>query len=844
MNKFFYLILSLCLLCAGFVSAQQNKGELSNLVCFVRFADEDEAAFEKTADRYESLFNSADASAVSVYNYFQQASYNQLRWKSAFFPSPAAGKLISFQASHTRSYYLHYSSINTDGYNVDNSADALLREQNLVKEITDYLNTVIPDGATIDANNDGIVDNICIILSGNSEISAKYMMWPHRSTLYLKKGTIAGKTVNEYIMLFEGGNGWNSFNPIEINAGVLCHEMSHTLGTRDLYHTQKGLNPVGIWDLMSDNQLTPQGMSVYTKYKYCKWIDEIPEMLTPGTYTLHPVGGSSKENIAYKLKLPGSDEFFVFEYRKKVPPFESGLPGSGLLIYRINPNFTGNEGYNGTSKFDEQYLFRPGGTVTADGNIAEAFFSQESGRTAFGGSASMKPFYYDGTEANFAITNVGTCGETISFELLPATAQLILSQKELAFSGESGSNTKIQLKAVNTAWKVSSCPDWLSLSATTGVSGSTDLVLTTKGRNEQFATRNSNVVFQSTEDANVQVELKVSQLSAIIQAPYGLTGSVSGSNVSLSWKKPLEGSPVMSEDFENTANKNLWTIQSENNVGWLWQESVKYKLSYSGAYSARLNSETIDRHQNEWLISPKFANGGRLFFYSNSIAVKKNNAHNFYYVEVSTDDGVTWNRVFDLKTQGTVVNAYEQLEVDLSQYQSQNMRIAFHAYDDNNVGLSYWWHVDNIQIYPELKTSVVKEYQIYRNGQKIGVSANCSFTDNDAPSGTNVYTVKAVGDFGETLFSNQYSAEISVTGVKKYNIDEDIRWITNRDVLSVSSAAILKGVALYDLRGSLLFQDLRESKDYNVPVTGLPAGIFFLKTFNSADQFKTFKIIR
>ncbi len=764
------------------LSAQQNKGMLSNLVCFVRFADEDASVFDKSVTDYESLFNAEGTSNISVYNYFNLASYNQLSWKSVLYPVSSDVNVLSFQASHSRSYYQHYTSINTDGYDIDNAADVLMREQSLVKEISDYLNTIVPQDANIDANGDGVVDNICIILSGNSEISAKYLLWPHRSTLYIKSGSIASKKVNEYIVLFDGANGWNSFNPIQINAGVLCHEMSHTLGTRDLYHTLKGLNPVGVWDLMSDNLTTPQGMSAYTKYKYCEWIDEIPEISEPGVYTLNPVGGASKDNVAYKIKLPDSDEYFVLEYRKRSSPFENGLPASGLLIYRINPNFTGNDGYDGSSKFDEQYLFRPGGSITADGNISEAYFSSESGRTAFGGAASVKPFYHDGTEANFAIANIGSCGDNISFELLPFSPQIILSQKEVTIAGELGSTCKVQVKAVNTDWEAKNIPDWLNISTLTGAAGTTDFIVTTESKNEQFVTRTGTILFQSTKDANVSIELRISQFSAIIQSPYSLTGSKDGSSINLSWERPIEGSAVLTEDFENIDNRNLWTIQTVNNVGWVWQEKEKYKLPYDGNYSARLNSEFEDRHQDERLVSPKFANAGRLFFYSNSIAPLKVNAHNFYYVEISNDNGATWNKIFDLKTQGTAVNKYERIEVDLSEHTSDNMLIAFHAYDDNNMGLSYWWHVDNIEVYPRVTSSVVKEYHIYRNGEKIGTSTDCSFTDMNPVSGSNVYKVKAVGDFGETIFSNEFSFDFT-TGVAEHAAESGIRMDVRRDVI-------------------------------------------------------------
>lgn len=841
MKKSIFAILTLLIASSGWLPAQQNKGTLSNLVCLVRFADEDATIFDKTVAEYEQLFNATGEDDVSIYNYFRKASYNQLSWNSVFYPAAVGTQLVSFQASHTRSYYMHSSSINTDGYNVDNQGDATLREQNLVKEIADYLNTIVPGTATLDANNDGTIDNICIILSGNSELSSKYLLWPHRSTLYMKSGAIAGKKVNEYILLFENGNGWNSFNPIPLNAGVLCHEMSHTLGTRDLYHTAKGLNPVGIWDLMSDNQLIPQGMSAYTKYKYCKWIDDIPELTQPGVYSLYPVGGNRKNKLAYKIKLAGSDEYFVLEYRRNNPPFESGLPGSGLLVYRINPNFTGNEAYDGSSKFDEQYLFRPGGSTTADGTIAQAFFSAESGRTAFGGAATLKPFYHDGAEAGFALANIGSCGDSISFELMPFTPKLILSQAKLTLTGDAGSSSTIQLTAVNTAWELKSAPSWLTVSLQSGVAGTADLSISTLSKNETLTARTGNVVLQSTTDAGVQVQLEVTQYSAVIQAPYGLSGTQDAAGVHLSWKKPVEGSAVFTENFENTGNQSLWTIQSPYNVGWVWQLSAKYKLPYEGSYSARLNTETTDRHQDERLVSPDFANGGRLFFYSNSIAPLKTNAHNFYYVEVSTDGGNTWNKVFDLKTQGTVVNKYERVEVDLSAYAADHMKIAFHAYDDNNIGLSYWWHVDNIEVYPYVPVSVVKEYQIYRDGVLLGTATNCSFTDATATNGTHSYKVLASGDFGQTVFSNEYSVNV-LTSTEMLKSD-DISIFNTKDAIKIQSDGVIQQVALYNIEGKLLTLTNKKDSQVTIATGNLARGVYLLMITDENNKVLRYKIV-
>ena len=90
--RFFFVLLCLCSLTAA--RAEQSKGELDNLVCFVRFLGEndDSESFEMTFSDYEQLFNDPAPGANSVYNYFREASYGQLTWRSSFFPPPWTAK--------------------------------------------------------------------------------------------------------------------------------------------------------------------------------------------------------------------------------------------------------------------------------------------------------------------------------------------------------------------------------------------------------------------------------------------------------------------------------------------------------------------------------------------------------------------------------------------------------------------------------------------------------------------------------------------------------------------------------------------------------------------------------
>jgi M6 family metalloprotease-like protein len=827
-----YIALFLILAWPLFLSpAQQNRGELANLVCFVRFADESESVFDRTIDYYEQLFNSRDAASASVYSYFLQASYGQLKWNSVMYPAASGTAVVSYKAANARSYYLHRTDSNLDGYDAGNAAEALLREQNLVKEIADYMDAIIPESVDLDKNSDGVVDNITLIVSGNSEISSRYMLWPHRSTMYIRQGSINDKKVSEYILLFAGANGWSSLSPIALNTGVLCHEMSHTLGTRDLYHNRKGLNPVGVWDLMSDNLLIPQGMSAYTKFRYCKWIDSIPEISAPGVYTLNPVGGASKENIACKIKPAGSEEYFVLEYRRREGTFESGLPASGLLIYRISPDFTGNENYDGITRFDEQYLFRKGGTVDSDGDISRAAFSRESGRTAFGGSSGEKPFYTDGREAQFAIGNVSACGETISFELLPFATQILPSRPAIALNGNQGSSTSLRISATGTSWQVKSCPGWLEVTPASGAAGNSNMTLTAKSRNMQAQPREGTLVVENVSSHSICATVEIAQKSDILQPPSGLKAEEDNGKVRLTWKKSLEGSAVLSEDFENTGSQDSWIFKTENSVGWVWQPTEKYKLPYEGDCSARLNTEMQDRHQDEWLISPVFSGGTALTLYSSSIAPGKNNPNAFYLIKASSDGGASWNVVYDLKTQGTAVNKYEFIEADLTPYRSENMRLAFHAFDTDSTGLPYWWHVDNIVAYAAPAQSAVKEYRVFRNGEEAGRTTTNAFIDNNPVSGENLYRVKAVSSLGETPFSNFATIGVHPSAIKNVSADGAIQVRLSDSYIHIESDGDLLSVLLYGINGNAVYREELKSNVYKIPTAALSPGIYILRMF-------------
>lgn len=386
-----------------------NHGTLNNIVIFIRFADDGE--FVNTYSSIHGMFNDSTANAISMYSYFRAASYGAITIPTYFYPGHNGETVISYQDTQNRSYFQPYNaSTNPNGYQDDNESTE--REHALLKRAVDYVenNHLIPNDLNIDYDNDGCVDNVCFIVRGNVGAWSS-LLWPHQWALYSCNAFLNGKRVWTYN--FQLADATRYFN-----TSTMCHEMNHSLGAPDLYHySYSGPTPVGPWDLMQSNATPPQHCGAYMKWKYGNWIDEIPEITEAGTYTLNPISSATPTNVAYKIASDVSGQYYVLEYRDKTSTFEAALPGSGLLIYRIDTRFQGNAGYDPSSGvYDEVYIYRPNGTTVVDGNIYYANFSSNSGRTSFNSTTNPYPFYTDGTiDQSLNIYNVTSAGNTISF---------------------------------------------------------------------------------------------------------------------------------------------------------------------------------------------------------------------------------------------------------------------------------------------------------------------------------------------------------------------------------------------------------------------------------------------
>jgi hypothetical protein len=245
------------------------------------------------------------------------------------------------------------------------------------------------------------------------------------SSLTLERVTINGKVVGNYNFqlrstLLSSGN----------LVYVLAHELFHSLGAPDLYHySGAGPDPIGPWDIMNSGGNPPAHMSAYMKWKYGGWISVMPTITLPGTYSLlplvQPVRNCFKIPSLYSVK-----EFFVVEYRKAEGAFERSLPGSGLVVYRVNTDRRGNA----DGPPDELYVYRPGGSPGLTGSIGRAAMSADGGRTALSDSTSPSSFLTDGSPGGLFLSEVGVIGDSITFRVgFPSIPVVTLSARAIYF---------------------------------------------------------------------------------------------------------------------------------------------------------------------------------------------------------------------------------------------------------------------------------------------------------------------------------------------------------------------------------------------------------------------------
>lgn len=410
------------------LSSGGSTRSIFNLVVYICFSGET-AAYNKllTNPTYDILCGEDK----SLYDYYYDESYGQVLINSIF--PENNGALVVYQAPNTRSSYQV----------LDGKANRATTEKSLLQGAMDYVDDYFDvTNIDLDINDDGWIDAVSFLISGDSSSEWASLLWPH-SWNFSDIGadtTIGGAKVGDY-----------SFNFVDdLTLGVVCHEFFHVLGAPDLYHYDYDFVPVGDWDLMQYDADIPQYSLVYMRDKYLGVIgdEQIVTINHNGAYSLQPVTIAGEDDVlAYIIPTNKTSEYIMVEYRNPnlSDGYDSSLPGAGLVVYRIRTGVEGNTDarYKSNSSPDEVYVYRPAvattGNETKDSvkyshsstDMNYSYLSPNNSKfSSVGATLADKPttsassrydyttiYYVDGTNTGIIIETISISNSSIEFRV-------------------------------------------------------------------------------------------------------------------------------------------------------------------------------------------------------------------------------------------------------------------------------------------------------------------------------------------------------------------------------------------------------------------------------------------
>lgn len=382
---------------AGRISAQaaDTTQQLNNIVLFAQFPDADTDNF--MADKTDTAIAICNDTSTprSLTSYIDAISYGKLHVNS-YFPQLSDGVIQPYVLQNSKAEYTNY-------------------EQYAIEMVQ---NIRIPDSIPLDGNQDGMTDNITLVIDGRAE-SMGDPLW---AKAFQVGGLYLGDTPVGSINLMSSYTLLSS--TIFSGVGTLCHEFLHSIGYPDLYRKDSSSgNPVGQWDLMATNSIFLQYPLAYQRYAVSGWLDA-KTITTAGTYTLQPASSSTGDRL-YLLKTPFSDtEFFAVEYRIPGKQYSEELDckiyGEGMVVYRVNTAVQGNY----RSDTDGIYVFRPDETTlnAGGGDLTRSCYGGKNAPDSIGSTDLESTFadgalvYSDGTNSGIALHDIQLNGDgTLSF---------------------------------------------------------------------------------------------------------------------------------------------------------------------------------------------------------------------------------------------------------------------------------------------------------------------------------------------------------------------------------------------------------------------------------------------
>lgn len=269
-----------------------------------------------------------------------------------------------------------------------------------------------PDGIPNSGDDDGFVDFAAMVyaLPCGADWRAG-AIWPHRGAMppfeTNDRSANGGRIeFTDYVILpaIEPG----TCTPLHI--GVLAHETGHALGLPDLYDYDGSSRGVGAWGLMGmgahSERWSPAHLSAWAK-EQLGWVRV--EQLTGDVEALE-IPPVERARVVFRYDIPGrSGEYLLFENRQHIGS-DVGLPGTGLLAWRVNPD----RGELGNWNADE--LRRAVGLLEADGRADLVHGGAADAGDPFPGESGRRDLELDGA-GRFRLSSIEQRGDVIAADV-------------------------------------------------------------------------------------------------------------------------------------------------------------------------------------------------------------------------------------------------------------------------------------------------------------------------------------------------------------------------------------------------------------------------------------------
>lgn len=327
-------------------------------------------------------------------NYYKEVSYT--RW------TPTGEVRGWYRAPRNYGYYIN----NNYGYGT--------YPNNVTKLVEDTIDLAIADPginwALFDTNGNGKIDNIAVVHAGSEAAWTGNTndFWAHVSTISPQKSA-GGKSIYRYVLVSE------HMSPgAAQRTGVDTHEFGHLLNLPDLYDYSNNSNGVGNYSLMANgcwanNGITPVHLDAWSKYKL-GFMDVTTD--PQGSVTIND---AERNAVSMKYTTTDPKEYFLLENRQKIL-FDTYLPSSGILIWRINENQSQN---NNKSCFLVGLIQADGlkdlENKINNGDLGDPFPGSTNNRI-FGRFTNPKSVLCNDTTRDMLIINISDSGTIMTFD--------------------------------------------------------------------------------------------------------------------------------------------------------------------------------------------------------------------------------------------------------------------------------------------------------------------------------------------------------------------------------------------------------------------------------------------